>query len=82
MLEIETKFRVDDSIAYERLLSETLGVELGAPTTESDVFFTNEALGFPNRGKSLRIRRRGNYLAATFKGPRLDSETKTREEIE
>ncbi|MBR4751712.1 MAG: class IV adenylate cyclase [Thermoguttaceae bacterium] len=82
MLEIEMKFRVDDSTAYERLLRETLGVEPGAPTTESDVFFTNEALGFPNRGKSLRIRRRGNYLAATFKGPRLDSETKTREEIE
>ncbi len=82
MLEIEIKYRVDDPTAYERLLEESLGVKFGAPTTESDVFFTNEALGFPNRGKSLRIRRRGNYLAATFKGPRLDSETKTREEIE
>lgn len=76
------KFRVSDAHAYEKLLRETLGVELGPPTTEDDLFFTNEALGFPNEGKSLRIRRRGNYLAATFKGPRLDAQTKTREEIE
>ncbi len=82
MLEIEMKFRIEDSNAYEKLLKSTLGVTLGPATTESDVFFTNEALGFPNQGKALRIRRRGNYLAATFKGPRLDSETKTREEIE
>ena len=82
MLEIEMKFRVANAAEYERLISETLGASFGAPTVESDVFFTNEALGFPNEGKSLRIRRRGNYLAATFKGPRLDSQTKTREEIE
>lgn len=82
MLEIEMKFRVDDVDSYERLLAESLGVVFGEPSTEADVFFTNQALGFPNEGKSLRIRRRGNYLAATFKGPRLDKETKTREEIE
>lgn len=82
MLEIEMKFRVANAAEYERLISETLGASFGEPTVESDVFFTNEALGFPNEGKSLRIRRRGNYLAATFKGPRLDSQTKTREEIE
>lgn len=82
MLEIEMKFRVANAAEYERLISETLGASFGEPTVESDVFFTNEALGFPNEGKSLRIRRRGNYLAATFKGPRLDSQTKTREELE
>jgi predicted adenylyl cyclase CyaB len=82
MLEIEMKFRVDDLAAYERLVQKTLGAAFGEPTTESDVFFTNEALGFPNEGKSLRIRRRGNYLATTFKGARLDKETKTREELE
>lgn len=82
MLEIEMKFRVPDVDAYKKLLAETLNVELGEPSTEDDVFFTNETLGFPNEGKSLRIRRRGNYLAATFKGPRLDKLTKTREEIE
>lgn len=76
------KFRVRDAEAYERLLAEKLRVSLGKAEREEDVFFTNEALGFPNEGKSLRIRRRGDYLAATFKGPRLDKTTKTREEIE
>lgn len=82
MLEIEMKFRVADVAAYEKLLAETLNAVLGEPTTEADVFFTNEALGFPTAGKALRIRRRGNYLATTFKGPKLDKLTKTREEIE
>ena len=82
MLEIETKFRVEDAQAYEALLKETLGVEFGAPLSESDVFFTNATLGFPNEGKSLRVRRSGDLLATTFKGPRLDSTTKAREEIE
>ncbi len=82
MLEIETKFRVEDAQAYEALLKETQGVEFGAPLFESDVFFTNATLGFPNKGKSLRVRRSGDLLATTFKGPRLDSTTKAREEIE
>lgn len=82
MLEIEMKFRVENAQAYEALLKEEQGVEFGAPLFESDVFFTNAALGFPNEGKSLRVRRSGDLLATTFKGPRLDSTTKAREEIE
>jgi len=82
MLEIEMKFRVKDALSYEASLQTTLGVKLGAPVLESDVFFTNAALGFPNEGKSLRVRRSGDLLVTTFKGPRLDSTTKTREEIE
>jgi len=82
MLEIEMKFRVEDAQAYETALKVSQGVEFGAPIFESDVFFTNAPLGFPNEGKSLRIRRSGDLLATTFKGPRLDSTTKAREEIE
>jgi len=82
MLEIEMKFRVEDAQAYEAALKDSQGVEFGAPIFESDVFFTNAPLGFPNAGKSLRIRRSGDLLATTFKGPRLDSTTKAREEIE
>lgn len=82
LLEIEMKFRVDDRADYERLAREKLGVEFAAPEREDDLFFRNDALGFPSQGKALRIRRRGEYLAATFKGPKLDAETKTREELE
>ena len=82
LLEIEMKFRVPNLAEYEQIARERLGVEFGAPKREDDLFFRNDALGFPDQGKSLRIRRRDDYLAATFKGPRLDAQTKTREELE
>lgn len=82
MLEIEMKFRVADAAKYEKSVKELLGVSFGQESVERDEFFRCDALGFPNEGKMLRIRRRGSFLAATFKGPRLDDSTKTREEIE
>ena len=82
MLEIESKFRVDDAEDYAAKIRARFGVEFGPETREDDLFFRCESLGFPEEGKSLRVRRRGEYLAVTFKGPKLDSATKTREEIE
>ncbi|MGI6402100.1 MAG: class IV adenylate cyclase [Thermoguttaceae bacterium] len=82
MLEVEMKFRVDDPAEYEKRLESILDMSLGPATVEEDEFYRCDALGFPDNGKMLRIRRRGNDLVATFKGPRLDDETKTREEIE
>ena len=81
MFEVEVKFRVDDLKKYEEALEKfgALFVDVGE---EEDYFFRNDALGFPDQGKMLRIRRRGSYLATTFKGPKLDATTKTREEIE
>lgn len=76
------KFRVENPEKYEKTLKQLVGVTLGSPTVERDEFYRCDALGFPGQGKSLRIRRRGAYLAATFKGPRLDDATKSREEIE
>ncbi len=82
MLEVEMKFRVENASEFEKRLKNDFQIEFGAPTRETDVFFKNKALGFPKAGKTLRVRRSGNSLAATFKGPRLDATTKTREEIE
>lgn len=76
------KFRVDDPEEYEARLRDALETNLGPASVESDEFFRCDALGFPDEGKTLRLRRRGTYLAATFKGPRLDDATKSREEIE
>ena len=82
MLEVEAKFRIADSAAFESRVASLFGATFGAPAVESDVFFRNDAAGFPDEGKSLRLRRRGNELMTTFKGPLLDAATKTREEIE
>lgn len=82
MLEVEMKFRVENATEFEKRLKNDFQIEFGEPIRETDVFFKNKALGFPKAGKTLRVRRSGNLLAATFKGPRLDATTKTREEIE
>lgn len=82
MLEVEMKFRVEDADAYEARVKSFLDAVFGEPSVECDAFFRCDALGFPNAGKMLRIRRRGSFLAVTYKGPRLDETTKTREEIE
>ena len=76
------KFRIEDPTKYEKQLKTFLNVTFGPETVERDEFYRCDALGFPDAGKMLRIRRRGSYLAATYKGPRLDDTTKTREEIE
>ena len=82
MLEIEMKFRVPDADAYERRLRDDFALVFDAPRSEIDLFFRNEAAGFPTEGKALRIRRQDRRLVATFKGPRLDPKAKIREEIE
>ncbi|MBQ5790150.1 MAG: CYTH domain-containing protein, partial [Thermoguttaceae bacterium] len=82
MLEIEMKFRVPDADAYERRLRDDFSLVFDAPRSEIDLFFRNEAAGFPTEGKALRIRRQDRRLVATFKGPRLDPKAKIREEIE
>ena len=76
------KFRVEDPEKYEKQLRTFLNVTFGPETFERDEFYRCDKLGFPGEGKMLRVRRRGSYLAATYKGPRLDETTKSREEIE
>ena len=82
MFEVEMKFRLTDVVAFERKLSETLHVTLDAVRTESDLYFQRESRDFRETGEALRIRRVGDELRITYKGPRLDQTTKTREEIE
>ena len=82
MLEIEMKFRVPNAAAYEARLRDDFSLVFDAPRSEIDLFFRNEAAGFPTEGKALRIRRQDRRLVATFKGPRLDPKAKIREEIE
>ncbi|MDO5310060.1 MAG: class IV adenylate cyclase [Planctomycetia bacterium] len=83
MLEVEVKFRVRRPQEYQARIEREFHAQWSAPTVERDLFFVNELQGFPSQGKALRIRQRDDvYLAATYKGPKLDALTKTREEIE
>ncbi len=81
MLEVEIKFRnVDRTAVIARLLN--WGAVLTQDRTDADLYFQAPDRDLKATGEAFRMRRIGpkNYL--TYKGPKLDSETKTRPEIE
>ncbi len=81
MLEIEQKFRVFDLRDLMARLN-SLGVELGEPRVQVDRYFNHPARDFAQTDEALRIRQVGEENCLTYKGPKLDSTTKTRREIE
>jgi adenylate cyclase class 2 len=78
MLEVEVKAPCRD--LEEKLVE--LGAQRAGMENHEDVYFNPPWRDFRESDEALRIRRvNGRYLL-TYKGPRIDSETKTREEIE
>lgn len=80
-VEVEQKFPLDDPAAVERRLIE-LGAEFGPAQQQSDRYFNHPAHDFAQTDEALRIRSVGDANFITYKGPRLDQVSKTRQEIE
>jgi len=78
--EVEQKFRVDHSRVMQQL--ETLGVTWGAERVERDTYYAHPARDFATTDEALRIRRVGASCCMTYKGPKIDTTTKTRHELE
>jgi adenylate cyclase class 2 len=87
MYEVEMKFRVTNIDLFESQLNE-LGVEFESEAVEEiDTFFSHPQRDFNLTDECLRLRQRKfvdkheeNFL--TYKGPKIDKETKTRRELE
>lgn len=79
--EVELKFRLADAAAVERRL-EDRGARFGPPFEQVDRYFAHPARDFAATDEALRLRRVGDDVAITWKGPRIDAATKTRQEIE
>jgi adenylate cyclase class 2 len=80
-LEVEMKFRLDGPTATrERLRS--LGVELKEPHEQIDTYFQHPSRDFAKTDEAFRLRQIGEENFFTYKGPKLDAETKTRRELE
>ena len=79
--EVEQKHRVEDLEMLQKRLQE-LGVALSRPIPQSDQYFSHPARDFATTDEALRIRTSGDEGFITYKGPKLDSTTKTRREIE
>jgi adenylate cyclase class 2 len=85
--EVEIKFRVNDIAELERRLQQFGGTEFGEPVTESDSFYQHPCRNFVQTDECLRLRNRvlpdgTSEHSLTYKGPKIDPSTKTRQEIE
>ena len=81
MLEVEMKFRVRDFEAVRSRLAHA-GARAESEHEESDEYFNAPDRDFAATDEALRIRRAGDSVLMTYKGPKLDALTKTRAEVE
>jgi adenylate cyclase class 2 len=79
--EVEQKFPVDDLADVQSRLIE-LGAAISPPQEEWDLYFVHPVRDFARTDEALRIRRKKDFYAITYKGPKIDQTTKTRREIE
>lgn len=81
MLEVEVKYRNADRAAAVATLLDW-GATLTQDRTDVDLYFRGPDRDFKVTGEAFRLRRIGPKNYFTYKGPKLDTETKTRSEIE
>lgn len=79
--EVEQKFPVEGFDAVRTRL-EDLHARFAAGHEETDTYFNHPQRDFRETDEALRIRRRGQSNRVTYKGPKIDSTTKTRRELE
>jgi adenylate cyclase class 2 len=79
--EVEVKVACKDlNELEERLMKQ--GAMVVGEVLQEDVYFAHPCRDFGTSDEALRIRRSGEEWRLTYKGPKLDRETKTREELE
>ncbi len=77
-MEVEIKARVEEPQKIESLLLD-MGAEYIGMVEEEDIYFAHPSRDFARTDEALRIR---NNRVLTYKGPKVDLDTKSREEIE
>ncbi|MDH3716685.1 MAG: class IV adenylate cyclase [Planctomycetota bacterium] len=81
IFEVEQKFEVAQPDALAARLVE-LGGHFDQTVCQVDQYFAHPARDFATTDEALRIRRVGDVNFLTYKGPKIDAETKTRREID
>lgn len=81
LIEVEAKYPVHDLDKFRNQL-EAMGASVGDSVRQADEYFAHPARDFAQTSEAFRLRSIGKENRLTYKGPLLDSTTKTREEIE
>lgn len=79
--EVELKFPLARGAAVEAALG-TLAARFRPAIEQADVYFSHPSRDFAETDEALRLRREGDGVAITWKGPRIGLAAKTRREIE
>ncbi len=79
--EVEVKYRLDDVNRFRKILQENRAEFIGTLEQE-DIYLSHPCRDFGETDEAFRIRRIGSENRLTYKGPLVDQETKTRQEIE
>ena len=81
MYEVELKFALQDPDRLVACLGE-LDAKSRPERHQEDLYFLHPVEDFAETDRALRIRTVGEQNVVTFKGPVVDSRTKTRQELE
>ncbi len=81
--EVEEKFAIhaEDVPRLQRDLAVLGAIEAGA-AIQVDTYFNHPSRDFAQTDEAVRIRRQNEKCWLTYKGPKIDAETKTRREID
>lgn len=79
--EVEQKYRTDAIDAVRQRLC-VLGAQAGELLSQNDVYYAHPQRDFAATDEAMRLRRAGQCNCFTYKGPKIDAETKTRREVE
>ncbi len=80
VLEVEIKARCRDRAGVEKRLAD-LGATFDEEVTQEDAYYTCPWRDFRKTDEALRVRAEEKTCYVTYKGPKIDAESKTREEI-
>jgi adenylate cyclase, class 2 len=79
--EVEMKFPIHDLAALQQQLQD-LQCRWTETLQQSDLYFGHPARDFSLTDEALRLRCTNDICCITYKGPKLDRDTKTRHELE
>lgn len=80
MYEVELKVPADLVRVRERL--ETLDAELRGTVEQADTYFDHPDRSFAETDEALRVRRADDSAVLTYKGPKVEVASKTRQELQ
>jgi adenylate cyclase class 2 len=79
--EVEQKYAVPDRVILELQLDK-LGIVWGETVQQRDAYYNHPVREFSQTDEAIRIRTSAGKHCITYKGPRIDQTTKTRQELE